>query len=50
MKPACSLRIIFSVTSAFAAAAAASYAASDRPPLFVLSLWQPTQYRRMTAL
>jgi hypothetical protein len=49
MKPACSLRITFSVTSAWVAAAATSNAASDRPPLFVFSLWQPTQKRRMTA-
>jgi hypothetical protein len=48
--PACSLRIIFSATSAFCAARATSNAASDRPPVFLVSLWQPTQYRRIKAL
>ena len=41
--PACSLRIIFSATSAFCAACATSNAASDRPPVFLVSLWQVTQ-------
>src|SRR5579871_4180225 len=42
--PARSLRIIFSPTSACAGASSIAKLASDRPPAFPFSLWQPAQY------
>jgi hypothetical protein len=48
--PARSLRIIFSATSACCGASPTTNDASDSPPDFPRSLWQPAQYCRTSAV